>query len=61
MPDPNKVRENLRKWLDDLAALRIHQDPNDPDNPDRMPFTRAWNAALKQAEQAANDYADLFG
>jgi diaminopimelate decarboxylase len=56
--DPNKVRENLHKWLVDLAALKPHVDPS---NPDAEPFLRAWRVVLEQAKRAANEYAEVFG
>lgn len=58
MGDPNKIRENLHKWLDDAALIKPFADPN---NPELEPFSRAWAIALEKAKQAATEYADFFG
>ena len=58
MGDPNKVRENLHKCLEDLSLLKDHVDPN---NPEAEPFVRAWTIALEKAKQAAIEYAEFFG
>jgi hypothetical protein len=52
------ARKNLHDWLNDLSAIKPFCDPK---NPDAAAFLAAWNAALKKARDAAQQYADIVG